>query len=88
MDETIQKAINKTRLSKKRGKRTVIISMRVSPEEKRIIDKRFGNPAAMRDFALGISAAAAVDFFIDDYRERISKLEEFKKLQEKEKSLK
>ena len=78
MDEKLQKAINKARFSKKRGNRTERINFRVSPEEKRIIEERFGSASALRDFALGISAAAAVDVFIDDFRKHLELLETLK----------
>jgi hypothetical protein len=78
MDKEFQEAINKARRLKKRGNRTARINFRVSPEEKRIIEEKFGSASGLRDFALGISAAAAVDLFIEDFQERLKLLEELK----------
>jgi len=83
MDKKIQKAINKAR-NKHHENRTEKVAMRVSPEEKRLIYERFGGPAGLRDFGLGLSSAGAVDFFIDDFRAKLETLEEYKSSKGKE----
>lgn len=74
----MQEAINRARRSKQQGNRTARINFRVSPEEKRIIEEKFGSASGLRDFALGLSAEAAVDLFIDSFREKLEKLEALK----------
>jgi hypothetical protein len=77
MDESIQKAISRAR-SKVHDNRTAMITMRVSPDEKRLIEEKFGGPAGLRDYAVGVSSSTAVDVFIDDFRERLERLERVK----------
>lgn len=79
MDDRIQEAINTARNKKvKRGARTEVISMRVSPEELKMIEYKFGDVAGLRDFAVGVTAPVTVDLFIDEFRERLEQLEKLK----------
>lgn len=68
MDERISLAIQTGR-SAAHGARTEVLSIRVSPEELRIIEEKFGGMAGLRDYAVGVSAKVAVDIFIDDFKE-------------------
>lgn len=77
MDESIQKAINRAR-SKFHENRTEMITMRVSPEEKQLIEEKFGGPAGLRDYAVGVSAKAAVDLYIEEFEERLNVLKAMK----------
>jgi len=78
MDESIQKAISRAR-SKAHEYRTAMITMRVSPEEKRLIEEKFGGPTGLRDFAVGVSAEAAVDLYIEEFEERLKVLRAIRK---------
>lgn len=53
-DQTIKQiiAIRKTVRTKKRTKQVTFLA---SPEERELIERRFGGPANLRDFALGIT---------------------------------
>jgi len=78
MDDKLQEAINRARKRAQRGNRTERITVRVSPEEKRIIYDKFGGPSGLRDFGVGITSAAAVDLYIEDFRERLDVLKAMK----------
>jgi len=75
MDKRISLAIQRGR-NANHGTRTEVMSARVSPEEKQIIEEKFGGMAALRDYAVGVSAKVAVDVFIDDFKERLTSEED------------
>jgi hypothetical protein len=75
MDKRISLAI-RTGRNANHSPRTEVLSIRVSPEEKKIIEEKFGGMAALRDYAVGVSAKVAVDIFIDEFRDRLASEED------------
>jgi hypothetical protein len=70
-EQIITKQIILQRQMIETGKRTIQVKILVSPEERKLIDQKFGGPSGMRDFALGITDKQIMDLYIALFQKSI-----------------